>query len=525
MKIKCPECGTENNKDETSCKSCGANLKDALEKDENSEEIINDNIENLQKPTLKSSANHDSEKFLETPEETKTNEDIAEDTLNAFIREPTSNSNFINREDEKNPSLQEKIEGKYDDYIIVDHSQDEIFEDNYYLEETIPSETEDLEADNGYIYVEHTPEEPENLEPDNGYIYVEHTPEEPEDQYIPIEHTQEQTENLEPEDQYIPIEHTQEQTENNDNLEEIITKEIENLEPEDQYIPIEHTQEQTENNDNLEEIITKGIENLDHINAETILGYPSGQESMYDYDREEVNDDETYDDYSSEKKSLKKYKEKTKIQKVKKKISIGLFNGKLFNDDIDNDDNKIDKNSFRYVHKNAILFLSVLLLVAIAGTVTIQYIDENSLNYLSVSNTEPGEYTNNVISFKLPSTWEKYNTTDQNVIGSFKSKEDKHKVLLSVYQSKASGRKLSEIKGATEELDIRSGALVKKATTQKINNVKVYDVTSKEGTDNYEYRTIGFIKDNKEYAFLFISDDIDSFNKDITQLKRSLTFY
>ncbi len=473
MKIKCPECGTENNKDETSCKSCGANLKDALEKDENSEEIINDNIENLQKPTLKSSANHDSEKFLETPEETKTNEDIAEDTLNAFIREPTSNSNFINREDEKNPSLQEKIEGKYDDYIIVDHSQDEIFEDNYYLEETIPSETEDLEADNGYIYVEHTPEEPENLEPDNGYIYVEHTPEE----------------------------------------------------PEDQYIPIEHTQEQTENNDNLEEIITKEIENLDHINAETILGYPSGQESMYDYDREEVNDDETYDDYSSEKKSLKKYKEKTKIQKVKKKISIGLFNGKLFNDDIDNDDNKIDKNSFRYVHKNAILVLSVLLLVAIAGTVTIQYIDENSLNYLSVSNTEPGEYTNNVISFKLPSTWEKYNTTDQNVIGSFKSKEDKHKVLLSVYQSKASGRKLSEIKGATEELDIRSGALVKKATTQKINNVKVYDVTSKEGTDNYEYRTIGFIKDNKEYAFLFISDDIDSFNKDITQLKRSLTFY
>ena len=473
MKIKCPECGTENNKDETSCKSCGANLKDALEKDENSEEIINDNIENLQKPTLKSSANHDSEKFLETPEETKTNEDIAEDTLNAFIREPTSNSNFINREDEKNPSLQEKIEGKYDDYIIVDHSQDEIFEDNYYLEETIPSETEDLEADNGYIYVEHTPEEPE-------------------DQYIPIEHTQEQTENLEPEDQYIPI---------------------------------EHTQEQTENNDNLEEIITKGIENLDHINAETILGYPSGQESMYDYDREEVNDDETYDDYSSEKKSLKKYKEKTKIQKVKKKISIGLFNGKLFNDDIDNDDNKIDKNSFRYVHKNAILFLSVLLLVAIAGTVTIQYIDENSLNYLSVSNAEPGEYTNNVISFKLPSTWEKYNTTDQNVIGSFKSKEDKHKVLLSVYQSKASGRKLSEIKGATEELDIRSGALVKKATTQKVNNVKVYDVTSKEGTDNYEYRTIGFIKDNKEYAFLFISDDIDSFNKDINQLKRSLTFY
>ena len=421
MKIKCPECGTENNKDETSCKSCGANLKDALEKDENSEEIINDNIENLQKPTLKSSANHDSEKFLETPEETKTNEDIAEDTLNAFIREPTSNSNFINREDEKNPSLQEKIEGKYDDYIIVDHSQDEIFEDNYYLEETIPSETEDLEADNGYIYVEHTPEEPENLEPDNGYIYVEHTPEE----------------------------------------------------PEDQYIPIEHTQEQTENNDNLEEIITKGIENLDHINAETILGYPSGQESMYDYDREEVNDDETYDDYSSEKKSLKKYKEKTKIQKVKKKISIGLFNGKLFNDDIDNDDNKIDKNSFRYVHKNAILFLSVLLLVAIVGTVTIQYIDENSLNYLSVSNAEPGEYTNNVISFKLPSTWEKYNTTDQNVIGSFKSKEDKHKVLLSVYQSKASGRKLSEIKGATEELDIRSGALVKKATTQKVNNVKV----------------------------------------------------
>ena len=473
MKIKCPECGTENNKDETSCKSCGANLKDALEKYENSEEIINDNIENLQKPTLKSSANHDSEKFLETPEETKTNEDIAEDTLNAFIREPTSNSNFINREDEKNPSLQEKIDGKYDDYIIVDHSQDEIFEDNYYLEETIPSETEDLEADNGYIYVEHTPEEPENLEPDNGYIYVEHTPEE----------------------------------------------------PEDQYIPIEHTQEQTENNDNLEEIITKEIENLDHINAETILGYPSGQESMYDYDREEVNDDETYDDYSSEKKSLKKYKEKTKIQKVKKKISIGLFNGKLFNDDIDNDDNKIDKNSFRYVHKNAILVLSVLLLVAIAGTVTIQYIDENSLNYLSVSNTEPGEYTNNVISFKLPSTWEKYNTTDQNVIGSFKSKEDKHKVLLSVYQSKASGRKLSEIKGATEELDIRSGALVKKATTQKINNVKVYDVTSKEGTDNYEYRTIGFIKDNKEYAFLFISDDIDSFNKDITQLKRSLTFY
>ena len=473
MKIKCPECGTENNKDETSCKSCGANLKDALEKYENSEEIINDNIENLQKPTLKSSANHDSEKFLETPEETKTNEDIAEDTLNAFIREPTSNSNFINREDEKNPSLQEKIEGKYDDYIIVDHSQDEIFEDNYYLEETIPSETEDLEADNGYIYVEHTPEEPENLELDNGYIYVEHTPEE----------------------------------------------------PEDQYIPIEHTQEQTENNDNLEEIITKEIENLDHINAETILGYPSGQESMYDYDREEVNDDETYDDYSSEKKSLKKYKEKTKIQKVKKKISIGLFNGKLFNDDIDNDDNKIDKNSFRYVHKNAILVLSVLLLVAIAGTVTIQYIDENSLNYLSVSNTEPGEYTNNVISFKLPSTWEKYNTTDQNVIGSFKSKEDKHKVLLSVYQSKASGRKLSEIKGATEELDIRSGALVKKATTQKINNVKVYDVTSKEGTDNYEYRTIGFIKDNKEYAFLFISDDIDSFNKDITQLKRSLTFY
>ena len=90
MKIKCPECGTENNKDETSCKSCGANLKDALEKYENSEEIINDNIENLQKPTLKSSANHDSEKFLETPEETKTNEDIAEDTLNAFIREPTS---------------------------------------------------------------------------------------------------------------------------------------------------------------------------------------------------------------------------------------------------------------------------------------------------------------------------------------------------------------------------------------------------------------------------------------------------
>ncbi len=52
----------------------------------------------------------------------------------------------------------------------------------------------------------------------------------------------------------------------------------------------------------------------------------------------------------------------------------------------------------------------------------------------------------------------------------------------------------------------------------------MYDVISKNGTKNYEYRTFGFIKDKKEYGFLFVSDDIDSYNDEIENIEKSIKY-
>ena len=122
-------------------------------------------------------------------------------------------------------------------------------------------------------------------------------------------------------------------------------------------------------------------------------------------------------------------------------------------------------------------------------------------------------------------SYESQEAFDQAIVDTLRSEKDDHRILLSVYQSKVSGRNLNEIKSSTEELDIRSGALINRTSTENISNVEVYDILSRDDTNNYQYRSIGFIKDNKEYAFLFVSDDIDTFNKDINSFKSSLEFH
>lgn len=188
--------------------------------------------------------------------------------------------------------------------------------------------------------------------------------------------------------------------------------------------------------------------------------------------------------------------------------------------------NRLNKHHFRHLNKHGIIILFALVIIAIIATLTFNIIEDNTINYINPTNDGNNQFSNKIITFNIPLNWEKYNSTNpqSNVIGEFKSQKDGHNILLSIYQSKLSNRNIDEIRRSTEELDIRSGALINKSTTENIDNITAYDVTSKNGTNNYEYRTFGFIKDNKEYAFLFVSDDIDYFNNDIDYIIKTIKF-
>lgn len=184
---------------------------------------------------------------------------------------------------------------------------------------------------------------------------------------------------------------------------------------------------------------------------------------------------------------------------------------------------RLNKKHFKVLHKHGTLILVILIIIAIGATFTFNYINENSLNYINPTN-EPGEYSNKIITFKLPTTWEEFNESETNVIGSYAGRDNGHNIVLSVYQSKDSNRNLNQIKSSTENLDLRNGALIENSTIKEVNGIQMYDVISKNGTKNYEYRTFGFIKDKKEYGFLFVSDDIDSYNDEIENIEKSIKY-
>lgn len=217
-----------------------------------------------------------------------------------------------------------------------------------------------------------------------------------------------------------------------------------------------------------------------------------------------------------------KEKSLNKENKNKKHFSLK----KLFNKESKNEIEIVKKNGLKHIHKHVTLILIALIIIALVATFTFNIIEENTINYLNPISNAQGEFSNKIITFSIPSDWQSYNTSQNqtNVIGNFKSDNDGHKILLSVYQSKSSHNNVNDIKRSTEELDIRSGALINSSTNRNINNITGYDVISKNGTNGYEYRTIGFIKDNKEYAFLFVSDDIDSFNGDINSIINSIKY-
>ncbi|WP_295721681.1 zinc ribbon domain-containing protein [uncultured Methanobrevibacter sp.] len=505
MKIKCPICGTENKKDKTYCKVCGASLNtdpDYLEDTSENDFSLTNALKDMEKSSSTSSNDHNdnekiaAEKYLEALEEEhglsseKTEDTIIEGQAQEDIDSAYSQENL-------NSSFKEKIEQLSDDYIIVEHAEEETIEEENLQEEY--AQTEDPTLEEETTHKQHT--DTEEIKEET-YL-IEHTPKEATE----TNHDQEYLLPEYSEEEYIQIEHSPEET-----IEEETTKEY--------YIQIEHTPEDIAEEDKFQEeaAIQEEIEK---------------QKEIADQDENSDEDDEEYDwvydiypDHSSEVKTAEEHEDnRNEVEQFIKKPKEKGYKNLLKFETKSLEDKNIDKNSFRYVHRKGIMVLGVLILLAIVGTMTMHYIDENTLNYLSASNSEPGQYTNNIISFKLPATWEKYNITEKNVIGSYKSEKDGHKILLSVYQSKVSGRTLDEIKSSTEELDIRSGALVNQSKIENIKHVKSYDVLSREGANDYEYRTIGFIKDNKEYAFLFVSDDIDTFNEDINDFKKSLEFY
>ncbi len=541
----------ENNKDTTYCKGCGVSLKidpDYLEDSSDKDLSITEALKDMENSSSTSSNDHNdnekiaAEKFLEALEEEHGLS--SEKTEDNYIEEPSQEYiDYANSQENLNNSFNEEIEQLSDNYIIVEHTDEETMgetseeeyiqtenpnpieeetsEEEYIqtenpnpIEEATSNQQTDTEIDQiteEYPLLEHTPKQAiEDKHNQEKYLIPEHTQEEIEEEYIPIEHTpetiteQETTE----EEEYIPIEHTPETITEQETTEE------------EEYILIEHTPETIAEEEKFREEIAKQEEiaaqeettNQEEITDDTEEDY----EWVYDIYPDHSSDVKTVEEHIDNEKEVEKFIKKPKEKWYKNLLK---FERKSF------DDKNIDKNSFRYVHRKGIMVLGLLILIAIVGTLTVQYIDENSLNYLSPSNSGTGEYTNNIISFKLPTNWEKYNISEKNVIGSYKSEKDGHKILLSVYQSKVSGRTLDEIKSSTEELDIRSGALVNQSKIENIKHVKSYDVLSKEGTNDYEYRTIGFIKDNKEYAFLFVSDDIDTFDEDINSFKESLEFY
>ncbi len=514
----------ENNKDKTYCKGCGASLNidpDSLEDSADKDLSITEALKDMENSSSTSSNDHNdnekiaAEEFLEALEEEHGLS--SEKTEDNYIEEPSQEYvDSSNSQENLNNSFNEEIEQLSDNYIIVEHTDEEILEEEYIqtenqnpIEETITEEY--IQTENQNPIEKEISNQQTNIEIQQiteEYPLLEHTPKQAiEDkhnqEYLIPEHTQEEIE-----EEYIQIEHTPETITEQETTEE------------EEYILIEHTPETIAEEEKFREEIAKQEE----MAAQAETAKDEGSTDDEDEDYEWVYD--IYPDHSSEVKTVEEHADNEKevekfIKKPKEKWYKNLF--KFERKSFDN--KNIDKNSFRYVHRKGIMVLGLLILIAIVGTMTVQYIDENSLNYLTPSNTGTGEYTNNIISFKLPTNWEKYNISEKNVIGSYKSEKDGHKILLSVYQSKVSGRTLDEIKSSTEELDIRSGALVNQSKIENIKHVKSYDVLSKEGTNDYEYRTIGFIKDNKEYAFLFVSDDIDTFDEDINSFKESLEFY
>ncbi len=506
----------ENNEDTTYCKGCGVSLKidpDNLEDSSDNDLSITEALKEMENSSSMSSNDHNdnkkiaAEEFLEALE--KEHGLSSEETEDKYIREPLQEHvDSANSQENLNNSFDEEIE-QSDNYIIVEHTEEETIEETieeeYIKEESIE---EYIQTENpNLIEEEAISNQQTNIEIQEEYPLLEHTPK----QAIETKHNQEK--NLIPEhtqeeiEEYTPIEHTPEEPAG-----EIIKEE--------EYILIEHTPETIAEE---EKFRAESVKQEEIVSQEETV---KAEKNTYDEDEDYEWVYEIYPEHSPEVKSAEEHADNEKevekfIKKPKEKWYKNLFKfeRKSF------EDKSIDKNSFRYVHRKGIMVLGLLILIAIVGTMTVQYIDENSLNYLTPSNSGPDEYTNNIISFKLPTNWEKDNVSEKNVIGSYKSEKDGHKILLSVYQSKVSGRTLDEIKISTEQLDIRSGALVNKSKIENIKHVKSYDVLSRQGTNNYEYRTIGFIKDNKEYAFLFVSDDIDTFDEDINSFKESLEFY
>lgn len=515
----------ENNEDTTYCKGCGVSLKidsDNLEDSSDKDLSITEALKDMENSSPTSSNDHKgnekiaAEEFLEALEEEHGLS--SEETEDNYIREPLQEHvDSANNQENLNNSFNEEIEQLSDNYIIVEHTEEETIEEsieeyiqtenpNPIEEEAISNQQTNIEIQEEYPLLEHTPKQAiETKHNQEKNLIPEHTQEEIEEEYIHIKHSQEE---LVKEEEYVHLEHRPEEITEEETIKE------------EEYILIEHTPETIAEEEKFREESAKQEEIAvkEETAKEEALSYDTDEDDEWVYD--------IYPDHSSEVKTVEEHTDNEKevekfIKKPKEKWYKNLFKfeKKSF------EDKNIDKNSFRYVHRKGITVLGLLILIAIVGTMTVQYIDENSLNYLTPSNSGTDEYTNNIISFKLPTNWEKDNISEKNVIGSYKSEKDGHKILLSVYQSKVSGRTLDEIKISTEQLDIRSGALVNQSKIENIKHVKSYDVLSREGTNDYEYRTIGFIKDNKEYAFLFVSDDIDTFDEDINSFKESLEFY
>ena len=179
-------------------------------------------------------------------------------------------------------------------------------------------------------------------------------------------------------------------------------------------------------------------------------------------------------------------------------------------------------HKFLKVNKKASTILIVLLTIAIVSTIAYEVTLYNNSNYLK--ETSPGslEFSNKIVQFKLPNTWTEITNNGKNIIGSYQNVKNGSDTILSVYESPASNKNINDIINSSINLDKKSGTTSNDYNLIDIDGVQAYDLISTNGTDGYNYRTIGFITNGKEYSFMFVSKSSDMNNSDITNIINSI---
>lgn len=180
------------------------------------------------------------------------------------------------------------------------------------------------------------------------------------------------------------------------------------------------------------------------------------------------------------------------------------------------------RHKFLKLNKKAATVLLVLLTIAIVSTITYEITLYTNSNYLQETVSGSLEFSNKIVHFKLPDSWEKINNQGKNIIGSYQNVKGNSDTILSVYESPAYHKNTDEIINSSINLDKKSGTTSNNYTLIKIDGVQAYDLISTNGTDGYNYRTIGFITNGKEYSFMFVSKNPDMNNSDINSIINSI---